>query len=145
MPRQSEQFRQTQTRLLFWLAVIAVVGMLFSGNVLAQQEDVVARGHLLFSWHCASCHGDTGKGNGVMARVMTIVPADLTQLRNKAGGEFLFWDVYKAIDGREKVAGHGAREMPVWGTALRRTGDLTEDEIRGQILSLVHYLQSIQE
>ena len=143
MPRQAEHLPQLSP--LLYPAVIAAVVVIFSGNASAQQEDVAARGHLLFSWHCATCHGDSGKGDGVMTKVMKVAPADLTQLRNKAGGEFPFWAVYRAIDGREKVAGHGSREMPIWGNALRWTEDMTEDEVRGKILALVHYLQSIQD
>ncbi len=39
------------------------------------------------------------------------------------------------------------REMSIWGKSLHRTGDpsdLTEEEILGRILSIVHHLQSIQ-
>ena len=145
MPSSAELFRRIHTRLLFALVALVVTGVLLSGNAQAQQEGSDTQGHLLFSRHCATCHGDTAKGDGVMASVMRIVPADLTQLAKNAGGEFPSREVYKSIDGQEKVAGHGSREMPVWGKALRLTGDLTEDEIKAQILSIVDYLQSIQE
>ncbi len=44
-------------------------------------EDFVAdpiRGALLFTMHCARCHGETGKGDGVMAKGQLKPPRDLT-------------------------------------------------------------------
>jgi hypothetical protein len=74
----------------------------------------------------------------------------LTQLSKKHGGVFLFWRVYEEIEGSKDVVirGHGTREMPIWGERFRfeRSGD--EDQkmgVRGRILALVYYLQSIQE
>jgi len=53
------------------------------------------------------------------------------------------------IDGREEIRGHGTRDMPVWGARFRvdAKGDDTgsRSQIAGRILSLVFYLQHIQE
>lgn len=137
MRRHPEPFRHM--KLLFCLAVIVV-----GGQARAQQEDVVKRGHLLFSWYCATCHGDTAKGNGIMTKVMKIVPADLTQLSSKAGGEFPFWRVYRSVDGRLELPGHETREMPIWGFVFRKSRWDTETQIRDRILDLVYYIESIQ-
>ena len=83
-----------------------------------------------------------------MSTILTVVPADLTQLRKKNNGEFPFWRIYKVIDGRDMVRGHGARNMPVWGAHFLTEeggGYLDEDRVIGRILALVYYLQSIQE
>jgi len=45
----------------------------------------------------------------------TTRPTDLTQIRKTHGGQFPFWRVYRVIDGREDVRGHGMRDMPIWG------------------------------
>jgi hypothetical protein len=44
-----------------------------------------------------------------MAKVLKVKPADLMQLSAKTGGIFLFWDVYRTIDGRKEIWGHGPR------------------------------------
>ena len=83
-----------------------------------------------------------------MSTILTVVPADLTQIRKKNKDEFPFWRVYKIIDGRDLVRGHGARNMPVWGAHFlreERGGYLDEDRVIGRILGLTYYLQSIQK
>jgi hypothetical protein len=75
-------------------------------------------------------------------------PPDLTQLSKKHQGQFPFWQVYRIIDGREEVKGHGTRDMPIWGEVFRPPeGGKRADETGaiGRILVLVYYLQSIQE
>jgi mono/diheme cytochrome c family protein len=128
--------------------VAATVLWLLPGGGLAQEAVVLTQGKQEYLTHCATCHGLQGKGDGPMSTILTVVPADLTQLRKKHDGEFPFWRVYKIIDGRDLVRGHGARNMPVWGAEFLREeggGSLDEDQVIGRILGLVYYLQSLQE
>lgn len=37
----------------------------------------------------------------------------------RGGGKFPFWEVYRVIEGRGVVPGHGSRDMPVWGDRFR--------------------------
>jgi len=79
--------------------------------------------------------------------MFTVKPADLTQISKKNNGEYPFWKVYRTIDGREEVKSHGTRDMPIWGSDFRMeagTNALAESQVRGRILELVYYLQSIQ-
>jgi len=120
------------------------------GVALAQQEEIAAAGQREFRHACAVCHGLGGKGESVMTtlNLLTVRPTDLTQLSKKHNGQFPFWQVYRIIDGREEVKGHGTRDMPIWGEVFRQPeGDKRVDETQaiGRILALVHYLQSIQE
>lgn len=108
---------------------------------------------------CAACHGLDGKGQGPIASILLKKPADLTQIAknsvaqypNLKGGEYPFYRVFQIIDGRTQVSGHGERTMPVWGSryAMEIGFDYgpmaTEKAIRGRILELVYYIQSIQE
>ncbi len=52
---------------------------------------LVAEGRLLYTEHCARCHGDNGAGDGSEALWLTIPPADLTagqyKFRSTASGE----------------------------------------------------------
>lgn len=129
--------------------VLLVVFCAVPGLGLAQQDEVIAGGQLTFVLNCAACHGTDGKGDGPMREWLAITPADLTQLSKKNGGVFPFWHIYRVIDGRgERVRGHGSSQMPIWGReflfeAGRGTG--AEAEVRGKILGLVYYLQSLQD
>jgi mono/diheme cytochrome c family protein len=101
---------------------------------------------------CASCHGMDGKGAGFLTRLFKgINPGDLTQIAKNNAGVFPIDEVFQVIDGREKVAAHGSREMPVWGDRYmpRCRDECDPDEermhVRARVLELVYYLQSIQE
>jgi hypothetical protein len=84
-----------------------------------------------------------------MAKFLTISPSNLTQLTKKTAGRFLFWQVYRVIDGREQIRGHGTREMPIWGARFQTEAGGSDpgsrSQVSGRILSLVFYLQHIQE
>ena len=115
----------------------------------AQEMEVIAGGEIEYQSYCAVCHGVDGRGYGIMAKFLTVQPSDLTQLAKKNAGRFPFWQIYRTIDGREEVRGHGTRDMPVWGARFRADakGDDagSRSQIAGRILSLVFYLQHIQE
>jgi hypothetical protein len=115
----------------------------------AQETEVIAGGELEYQRNCAVCHGADAKGQGLMSRFLTIRPSDLTTLAQKNSGRFPFWQVYRTIEGREEVRGHGTREMPIWGARFRADagGDDSGSKAQaaGRILSLVFYLQHIQQ
>lgn len=120
----------------------------------SQDEKVVANGRRLYQWYCEFCHGMKGKGDGPMAASLTVKPADLTQIRKKHGGKFPFWETYRQIEGedgsQQEVKGHGSRVMPLWGTVFKQQEErkepyLQEDLVIGRLLSLMYYLESIQE
>lgn len=117
---------------------------------LAQDKDIIEAGKQEFQRSCATCHGVDAKGNGPSAAALNVKPADLTQLSKQHGGVFLFWRVYEKINGKDEapIRGHGTRDMPVWGERFRFESGASDGQqmsVRGRILSLVHYLESIQE
>ena len=118
-------------------------------DAVAQETEVVAGGELEFQNYCAVCHGVDGKGRGIMSKFLTVQPADLTQITRKNSGTFSFWQVYRIIDGREDVRGHGTRDMPIWGDRFRAQSGGNDAGSRaqaaGRLLGLVFYLQHIQE
>jgi mono/diheme cytochrome c family protein len=69
--------------------------------------------------YCGVCHGPAAKGDGPFAPDLKVKPADLTQVNQKAGGEFPMWRVFEVIEGQQEVKGHGTREMPIWGTEFK--------------------------
>ena len=125
-------------------------GSLSPGMSFAAEQDVIQAGKYEFQRSCATCHGTDAKGNGPTAEILLAKPPDLTRLSNKHGGTFLFWRVYEKIDGSDEdlIRGHGTREMPIWGEQFRFDREATaayKMGVRGRILSLVHYLESIQK
>jgi mono/diheme cytochrome c family protein len=123
-----------------------IIALSCSGTAFAGQASTAGSGSGLFINYCASCHGPQAKGNGPMAEVLKIKPADLTTIAKRNGGKFPSDIVFRAIDGRNPVKGHGGQDMPVWGNAfLRAEGGATPEVIRTRIDSLVLYLESIQQ
>ena len=102
-------------------------------------------GEYLYRAFCASCHGERGTGDGTVASVLRVRPADLTLISSKNGGAFPRDRVYTSIDGRQNVSAHGAGQMPVWGDALKVTEGQNESLIRKRINSLVAYIETIQQ
>ena len=117
---------------------------LFGAGIQATRPDAkaAANGRQSFMTYCGSCHGKEAKGNGPLAEQLRVAPADLTRISERNGGEFPFDHVRKIIDGREKVAGHGSKDMPVWGDAFKTTD--TEEQAQERINQLTHFLWSIQ-
>ncbi|MBS0123900.1 cytochrome c [Aestuariicoccus sp. KMU-90] len=98
---------------------------------------------------CAGCHGESAKGDGPLAGLLNISTPDLSTLSQANDGSFPFEAVLKVIDGRSDIRAHGS-SMPVWGeffqpSASSQRGETPDMVVRGRILSLVNYLESIQE
>jgi mono/diheme cytochrome c family protein len=118
---------------------------LSSSAALAGQGSATA-GSGLYVNYCASCHGPKAKGDGPMAAALKKMPADLTTIAKRNGGKFPDDVVFRTIDGRNPVLGHGGQDMPVWGNAfLRVDAGSTIEQTRARIESLVAYLKSIQQ
>jgi mono/diheme cytochrome c family protein len=112
-----------------------------------KRDDAAARrGGVTFQTHCAPCHGTSAKGDGPMADALRFVPADLTTIARRSGGSFPEERVAKIIDGREKVAGHGGTDMPIWGDVFRSSGQrYDEKKVKATIGDLVQFLATLQE
>lgn len=105
-------------------------------------------GRKLFETHCVACHGFTGEGNGPVAAALTPKPADLTTILKRHGASYSWGEVAKYIDGRTELPAHGQRDMPVWGKSLHSesmNAELREEEIQGDLASLIQYLKTIQK
>lgn len=104
-----------------------------------------------FRISCVSCHGEKGKGNGRMAYMLTVKPADLTTLARYNGGVFPQARIYRMIDGREAFYAHGEQLMPVWGIryllehSVRYGCNHSEQAVKQRITKLVDYIRSIQK
>lgn len=130
------------------LAVIAALATgVTAGAALAQADEV---GRLEYLYNCSACHGESARGDGPIARYINVETPSLTTLSRENEGVFPLLHVIQVIDGRSGVGPHGTM-MPVWGERFMASeiGDAgpygAEVIVRGRILSLARYLESIQE
>jgi hypothetical protein len=98
---------------------------------------------------CAVCHGESAMGDGPLADLLNISTPGLLDLARANDGVFPFEAVLNTIDGRDGIRAHGS-PMPVWGerfqaSATSQRGETADMVARGRMLSLVYYLQSIQQ
>jgi len=134
-----------------WKAVAIVTlsgvvgGLPLGSQANGGRTSAVESGRTLFATYCASCHGTTGRGDGVMAEALRVRPGDLTGFAAKNGGVFPAEKTRRIINGRERgVRTHGSPDMPVWGDAFRRREGLSEEAAQTRIDAIVQYLASIQ-
>jgi len=127
--------------------VLSVLFAQFTAPASAQTADV---GAALFTDYCAACHGANAKGDGDMANLMTIPAPNLTLLAKNNDGAFPMLKVIHTIDGRTGIRAHGG-PMPVFGRVFSAANEGPENPygsvlvVRGRVLSLAMYLESIQQ
>lgn len=127
----------------FALACLVAAAFMPAGGAFGQQP---ANGAEEFRNSCAVCHGVRGRGDGLMAEVLTRKPADLSALERKNGGRFPLDRVIATIDGRFIVPGHGNRTMPIWGNVFREQNNGADANLAQQkILALAEYIRSLQQ
>jgi len=123
--------------------------ILAATSLTATAGDVVT-GQYEYMNACATCHGENGRGGGELAQAFGVDVPDLTTMNLENDGEFPFLDTLMMIDGRTGIREHGGA-MPVWGdrfeaAALEQVGVYgAELVVRGRLLSLVLYLETIQQ
>jgi mono/diheme cytochrome c family protein len=155
---RQEHTMSQHTRL--WRGWLAAMILIVGGGAAAQiptpttpapaqpvstPQATVPHGSYLFRTYCASCHGEDARGNGPLAASLRRRPPNLTEIAKRNKGVFPQTDVFKIIDGREKVAGHGGPDMPVWGDAFQRSVEIRDEAaVAARIQALVDYLQQMQ-
>jgi mono/diheme cytochrome c family protein len=101
-------------------------------------------GPALYKAYCAVCHGSDGKGGGPMAQSLKVRPTDLTRISARSGGTFPLTRIERIISGEDPLAaGHGTREMPVWGPIFSQIA-WDQDLGRVRIDNLARYLREMQ-
>lgn len=114
-------------RILLGVVSMILVNLALSPSAQAQNQ---AEGKKLYLSYCTSCHGDTGKGDGMAGSSLPVKPADHTNgaVMNKLNDTFLINIISKGGSGVGKSS-----FMPSWG------GALTDQQIR----DIVAYIRSI--
>jgi mono/diheme cytochrome c family protein len=126
------------------LSLVALTAL--AGSAWAQDA---ANGATSYRKYCATCHGIEATGQGPMAGVLIIKPANLTTLAQGNNGVFPTDRVVGRIDGREPIVSHGS-PMPVYGDFFEGN-DTALKAPSGQpimtsaaIADIVAFLQSVQ-
>jgi mono/diheme cytochrome c family protein len=148
-PKAVKQSVQASSKLATVVAAILACGVMLAPGLVAaasaQEYKQTTTGGEVYRTYCASCHGTTARGDGPLASSMKRKPANLAEIAKRNGGEFPTEMVFKTIDGRQPVRGHGGADMPVWGDVFTRSRDAGDAErVKAVIDSLVDYLNSIQ-
>ena len=144
--------QQAQRRNPLTTAVTVIVAVALLTPCLASAQEALAPdavasaiGQIIYQRYCASCHGTAGKGDGPMARDLSVVPTDLTRLAKTNKGIFPFSTVVQVIDGRKIMRGHGTPDMPVWGEIFPKTQGTASPSVETAVARITHYVWSIQQ
>ena len=126
------------------------IALLILSTASAVAAEDIGRGERLFADHCAVCHGLDARGNGPMAAILSVAPADLTMLSTSSEGVFPADRIVRRIDGTTEVLAHGG-PMPVFGMLLEGPSDVvlapdgSEIIAAESIVEITTWLQEIQE
>jgi len=144
-PREREVAKGTAKKLAVAGAAAIAALLLIPAAASAQEFKQTTAGAAVYSSYCAVCHGTAARGDGPLAASMKKKPANLTEIAQRNGGTFPSEMVFRTIDGRQPVRGHGGPDMPVWGDAFAKSREAGDTErVKAVIQSLVEYLESIQ-
>jgi len=124
----------------------SLIALLAVPAAAAEQDSFAVVGSALYKTYCAACHGVAGKGDGPLAEYLRFLPPDLTKFAAKNAGEYPADKVFRMIDGREPVKGHGGPDMPVWGDAFKNTREgYDEEKTKVKVKAIVVHIRTIQE
>jgi DMSO reductase family type II enzyme heme b subunit len=106
-----------------WTTPLMVAALLSAWQFVPSQTDKVALGRTLYLRHCAACHGERGKGDGQLTKVIVPPVPDLTEgvfkLRSTPSGTL------PTDDDLRRVIGEGIPATPMFGVK----GLLSEEEL----------------
>jgi len=133
--------------------VVLVIALVGSLAVFAQEKQTKIQqvpvtptagdsGKEMFVHYCASCHGESGKGDGPAASSFKKAPRDLTKLARDNGGKYPAAHVSATL-ALDDCCVHGSKVMPVWGPLLASVSH-NQAEQKMRITNLVKYIETLQ-
>ena len=116
-------------KAIFQLFSAAALTIFVSNLTWAQNH---AEAQKLYATYCATCHGENGKGDGMVVRSLPVKPADHTNgaVMNPLTDKFLLDVISKGGSAVGKSS-----FMPAWGSSFNEK----------QIRDIVAYLRSIAD
>lgn len=94
---------------------LATVPAEYAGRMNPFDVSAAVDGASVFKTNCATCHGETGKGDGVASQSLDPKPADLMELSRRVDDDYLFWRISEGKPGTSMVAWKGIlTEEQIW-------------------------------
>jgi mono/diheme cytochrome c family protein len=132
----------------FLKTMMTLAALALAASAVAQSRPDLGKRE--YEGKCAVCHGIDGQGKGPYAEQLKRSLPDLTTMARRNGGVFPVERTFAAIEGAG--AGHGTREMPVWGLdysvqAVEQMPDLPYNQavyVRTRIMALLEHLNKLQ-
>jgi mono/diheme cytochrome c family protein len=95
----------------------------FAGKTNPLDASAATEGAAVFKANCATCHGETGAGDGIASGSLDPKPANLAVVSEQVGDDYLFWRIHEGKPGTSMVAWKGIlSEEQMWQTvAFLRT------------------------
>ncbi|HUI42439.1 MAG TPA: c-type cytochrome [Terriglobia bacterium] len=155
----SQRIQVRRPGRLFLAPLIAAVMMAWAAPLPAQtkaqapvkikkvpvQQNNEISGEKLFQANCAVCHGRDGKGNGPAEPALKAVAPDLTLLTKLNGNKFPSDFVMSVLNNGWTYAGHGSKDMPIWGPLFRSMASGSDAQGKLRATNVLEYLKSIQQ
>jgi mono/diheme cytochrome c family protein len=108
------------------------------------RQDMNSGPHL-YQEFCASCHGDTGAGDGPLGTTLPRRASDLTMLTQRNGGTFPRAAVLAVVEATRPVPAHAKPAMPNWREVFYRLEYGSERAVRKRIDALVAHIETLQQ
>lgn len=122
---------------------VALFALAVAGPAIADDS-----GEVLYSTHCAACHGADGTGEPATERVLGVAVGDLSTLADSNGGEYPAEFVARVVDGRGGPGPHAipGKRMPAWGRLLQEgdTAEAREAAAATRIRAITDYVRTLQ-
>ena len=138
---------QTSIQLGAAILALALLSQIMAGCGDSPNKAVTVEkpnGRAMYVSYCEICHGE--HGDGPMVDMLKVPPPDLTLISyRREDGKFPEAQIHAIIDGREKIAGHGQGDMPIWGVTFHQSEGIDDEAVLNERIDmLVKYLESIQ-
>lgn len=86
---------------------LATVPADFAGQTSPYGAEAAPQGAEIYASYCASCHGETGLGDGVAGASLVPPPKDLVEMQSLVEDDYLFWRISEGSPGTAMVAWKG--------------------------------------
>ena len=79
----------------------------FAGQTNPYGAEAATSGAEIYQSYCATCHGETGLGDGVAGAALVPLPKNLVELQPQVQDDYLFWRIHEGKSGTAMVAWKG--------------------------------------
>jgi mono/diheme cytochrome c family protein len=107
------------------------------------RQDLNSGAHL-YQEFCASCHGESGAGDGPLAATLAKPATNLAMLTQRNSGTFPSADVFAVVEATRPIPSHSGPAMPNWRDVFSRLEGGNAREVRKRLEALVAHVETLQ-